>query len=244
QKTEPGANLPDDFLRDLLLELGELEIREEVVCRLDGEGANIHDRKARAGAWTDEPRSYCALRNQTRNPRHIGFRPKSDRQYLRLQPLSIAGVAKLRIHEGLEPVLGELALAFLVEPFEIGDHSLKRARARAPFASSPKMELNLRLAGPAKEDFFKIFRQRAERGIQALLVMRGDALEQALVIDDHAFPPSPPREDGPLLERFFVIRHDQRLVENHFLPQPMTHRASSGGRIKGKMFGRGCLEAL
>src|SRR5205823_3030527 len=50
QKTEPGANLPDDFMRDLLLELGELEICEEVVRRLDGEGANIHDRKAGAGA--------------------------------------------------------------------------------------------------------------------------------------------------------------------------------------------------
>ena len=76
-------------MRDLLLELRQLESSEELVGPLDRQRAEVHDRQAgdEGGRWsrrhTLELFACCRI-------------SQSDRQYLGLESLPLAGVAELR----------------------------------------------------------------------------------------------------------------------------------------------------
>src|SRR6185295_17982584 len=49
---------------------------------------------------------------------------------------------------------------------------------------------------------------------------------------------------GSLFEGFFGVGHDQFLIENHFLAQPVTNRTGAGRSIEGEMFGGEWLVTL
>src|SRR5262249_20416452 len=137
------------------------------------------------------------------------------------------GVTKLRAHKGLEPIAGELTLALLVQPFEIGQHALERASELAHFTGSKEAELELLGSGAMQKNAFEIIGQILIRLFQALLVMRSPAAQHGFLIADHPFPAAAPGEHGALFERLFGVWYHQRFVENHFLTQTVTNRARS-----------------
>ena len=144
---------------------------------------------------------------------------------LRLEPLSLAGVAELRAHEPFEPVQGELALALLIEPLEVGNHALKRAADLARFARAPEGELDFGLPRTPEQHALEIRRKRFVGHLHALLVMLCHTAEEAFVIAHHALAASPPGQNCALFERLVRVGHHQALVEDQLLTQPMAHRA-------------------
>src|ERR1035441_1965163 len=97
--------------------------------------------------------------------------PQRYRQYLRLEPLALAGVAELRAHEPFQPVPRELALAILIEPLQVRDHALEGTADFARFARAPEGEGDFGLARTPQKHPLEILRQRFVGRLHALLVM-------------------------------------------------------------------------
>src|ERR1035437_3647797 len=167
-----------------------------------------------------------------------------DRQYLGLESSALAGVAELRAHEAFEAVPGELALALLVEPLEIGNDALKGAHDFARLARAPEGELNLSLARTPKQHALEILRERLIGSFHALLVMLRHAAQKALVIDHHALATAPPRQNRALFKRLLRVGHHQTLVEDQLLAQSMANRTRAGGCIEREVLGRERFVAL
>ena len=166
-----------------------------------------------------------AFGHATRSAHHARRITQCHRQDLRLESAPLARVAELRAHEALEPVPGELALALLIEPLEVGDDALEGAHDFARLAGAPEAELDFGLTRAPQQHALEILRKRLIRRFHALLIMTRDAAQQALVIDDHPLAAPPPRQNRPLLKGLLRIRHHQALVEDQLLAQPMANRA-------------------
>jgi hypothetical protein len=144
---------------------------------------------------------------------------EADGQDFGLEAASAAGVAGLGVHEAFEAVAGEFAFALGVKAFEIGDDALEGALDFAGAAGAPKGELDILGAGAAEELLFEILRQILPGRLQALAELRpcraGGSCNKPSSVCRRAARAAP-----PLFQRFFRVRHDQALVEDHFLPQP------------------------
>src|SRR5262245_27217517 len=151
QKAQARANFFDQFPRDLLFKLAEFECREEFLGAVNGQRADIHDGKS--GQFGFASLSLSGGWNIA----------QADGQDFGLEALPLAGVAKLRRRKSLEPVTRELALALLVETFEIRNHSFKRTHLLARLACAPKGELDIGGPRSAQDNSLKILGQRFPR---------------------------------------------------------------------------------
>src|SRR6266566_2913195 len=120
---------------------------------------------------------------------------ESDCENLRFQSLPVARIARLGTHEGFEPLFGELALAFLIEPVEVRDDTLERAFDFAHLAGAPEMKFNSLRARTVEKHALERIRQRFVRRFEAVPVMLCHCAQQALVISDHSLAAAAPRQN-------------------------------------------------
>ena len=248
QEAQPRANFPHRLDANLLLKLGELEIREELIRLIHGKPADIHDGETgdhgpfRISCFAFRALLRCS-QLATRNSQ-LGTALQRDRENLRLQPLAAARVAVLRVHERLEPVPRELAFALFIEPRHVRQHAFEGLAGFTHLARAPDVELDLLLARAVQQFLPELFRQILEGLFEADFVVRRYSAQQALVVNNHPLAAAPPRQDSAAVERPLGVRHHERLVEDHLLTQPMTDRTRTARRVEGKMFRCQRLEAL
>src|SRR4051795_8555874 len=96
-------------------------------------------------------------------PRSFLAEAEGDREDFRLQSLPMAGIAKDRIHEPFQTIPCKFAFAFLVEPFQVWNHSLKGPAYLAHFAGAPEGKLNLSRTAPVQQPLLKIIGQTLVR---------------------------------------------------------------------------------
>ena len=94
---------------------------------------------------------------------------KGDGEDFRLEPAAVAGIAELRAHESLEPVAGELALAFLIKPLRGSGMTPSNGRVDfAQLARAPEGELDSPFARAPHQNVLEVFRQILVGRFQAL----------------------------------------------------------------------------
>ena len=167
-----------------------------------------------------------------------------DCENLRFQSLPVARIARLGAHEGFEPVLRKLALAFLIEPVEVRDDTLERAFDFTHLAGAPEMKFNSLRARTVEQHALERIRQRFVRRFEAVPVVLCHCAQHAFVISDHSLAAAPPRQNRPLVERFFRVGHDQSCVENHLLAEAVADRTGAERRVERKMFWSEPIKAL
>src|SRR4051812_49148833 len=105
---------------------------------------------------------------RSRSPRSFLAESEGDREDFRLQSLPMAGIAKDRVHEPFQAIPGKFAFTFLVESFQVWNHSLKRPAYFAHFAGAPEGKLDLSRTAAVQQRVLKIVRQTLVRGFQVL----------------------------------------------------------------------------
>src|SRR4051812_17630576 len=108
--------------------------------------------------------------------RHLKFViQQADGEDFRFETLAAAGIAKLRRHKSLEPVLGKFAFALVIQPLQIWNYAFERPGDFALLAGTPESEFNFSRARTPHQRTLEVFGQILVRSFEVNVVMAGNS---------------------------------------------------------------------
>ena len=163
------------------------------------------------------------------------------RQRLRLQPIALAGVAKLLrlVARQLLGDPGQLRLA--PAPLDIVDHALERLGGGVMPHAVVIGEGDLVLAGAVEHDFAEILRQRLPRLGHGLAIGAGEQLERLRVIGRARAGARPGRDGAARKAQVFVGHHEVGL-EEQLGAEPVAFGARAIRIVEGEQPGLDLLD--
>ena len=166
-------------------------------------------------------------RNDSRN---------GHRQYLRSQTRAAANFAWLAGHEGANPITGEFAFRFVVEPLHLWHQTLKRPGNL--FTITTELHFNRRFARAKIKRALKIFRQLGKGRFFVDAEVFHQRTLQFFVVGLHPLRSATPWRNYSLGNRFFRLGNHQLWINDQLRPQPVTCRTGTEMTVKGKMLRR------
>src|SRR5207253_6532741 len=158
------------------------------------------------------------------------------RQNLRSQSRATANLAWLAGHERTNPITGEFAFGFLVEPLHLWHQTLKRLGDL--FTVTAELNFNRCLARSKIKRALKIFWQLSKRRFFVDAKMFYQRALQFFVIGLHPLRSATPWRNHSLRDRFFRLGDHQLRINHQLRPQSVTRRTGTEMTVKGKMFRR------
>src|SRR5438477_3783979 len=159
-----------------------------------------------------------------------------DRQNFRSQSRAAANFARLSGHEGANPITGEFAFGFLVEPLHLWHQPLKRLGNF--FTVTAELHFNRRLARAKIKRALKIFRELGKSRFFVDAKMFYQRALQLFVIGLHPLRSATPWRNHSLGDRFFRLGNHQLWVNDQLRPKSVTCRTGTEMTVKGKMLRR------
>src|SRR4029077_5619390 len=168
----------------------------------------------------------------------LGSRLRRDRhrQNLRSQSRAATNLAWLPGHEGTNPITGEFAFGFLVEPLHLRHQPLKRLGDL--FTVTPELNFNRRLARSKIKRALKFFRQLSKGRFFVDAKMSYQRALQFFVIGLHPLRSATPWRNHSLGDRFCRLGNHQLRINHKLRPESVTRRTRTKMTVKGKMFRR------
>src|SRR5712671_413048 len=219
QELQTRFNFTHHFRRDLLLLGRERDLGNKLRRRFDRQLGKLMDIERSLGP---------GLGSGLRRDRH--------RQNLRPQSRTAANFTWLAGHEGTNPITGEFAFGFLVEPLHLWHQTLKRLGDLLTVTA--ELNFNRRLARSKIKRALKIFRQLSKRHFFVDAKMFYQRALQFFVIGLHPLWSTTPWRNHSLGDRFFRLGNHQLRINHQLRPEPVTRRTRTKMTVKGKMFRR------
>ena len=216
QKTKPRRDLAHHVGGDFLAHLIHFQAVEKPHRLVDRQLADIHDRQA-----TETP---VASQLASAAQRH--------RQHHFAEPLAPTRLAPLRAHERPEPPPCRLAACLVVQPGEVGQDAVERLGRRGFLAAARKLKLDHLVGRAVEQRLLEALGQATVRLGHVHPVMRGQRLEQPVVMGNHPRAALRPRQDDALLQRLVRVADHQAFVEHRPLAQPGAGRAGAVWRVE------------
>src|SRR5205814_8680664 len=166
-------------------------------------------------------------RNDSRN---------GHRQYLRSQSRAAANFARLSGHEGANPITGEFAFRFVVEPLHLWHQTLKRPGNL--FTVTAELHFNRRLARAKIKRALKVLRQLGKRRCFVDAKMFYQRALQFFVVGLHPLWSATPGRNHSLSDRFFRLGNHQLGINDQLRPKSVACRTGTEMTVKGKMLRR------
>src|SRR5882757_9391091 len=240
QELHTRFNFTHHFRRDLLLLCRKRDLGKKLRRRFDSQLRELMNIQFASVIPSNVEGSRCVTLKLT-SAGSLDFARDEGalhrhRQNLRSQSRAAANFARLAGHERANPVTGEFAFGFLVEPLHLWHQTLKRLGDLLTVTA--ELNFNRRLARSKIKRALKFFRQLGKwRFFVHAKIFYQRAL-QFFVIGLHPLRSTTPWRNHSLGDRFFRLGDHQLRINHQLRPESVTRRTRTKMTVKGKMFRR------